>query len=97
MLFWHQIGTDAPAQSFTVAVLYPRYCVFALRYQEFKAALEGLDPKRQSASPLPIIYQWEAPIAGAGTKCALPVCPSRCHKIAPHHSQVASAGNSRGG
>ena len=42
------------------------------RYKEFKAALEGLDPKRQSHSPLPIIYQWQAPIAGAGTKCALP-------------------------
>ncbi len=52
-----------------------RHCVFVPRYQEFKAALEGLDPKRQSASPLPIIYQWEAPIAGAGTKCALPVYP----------------------
>lgn len=40
------------------------------RYEEFKAALEGLDPKRQSHSPLPIIYQWQAPIAAAGTKCA---------------------------
>ena len=44
------------------------------RYQQFKAALEGLDAKRQAMSPLPIIYQWEAPIAGAGTKCA----PRRC-------------------
>jgi len=40
------------------------------RYREFKAALEGLDSKRQGHSPLPIIYQWQAPIAGAGTKCA---------------------------
>ena len=40
------------------------------RYQEFKAALEGLDPKRQSVSPLPIIYQWQQPMGGPGTKCA---------------------------
>ena len=40
------------------------------RYSEFKAALEGLDPKRQSASPLPIIYQWQQPMGGPGTKCA---------------------------
>lgn len=45
-----------------------------LRYQHFKAALEGLDAKRQALSPLPIIYQWEAPIAGAGTKCAPQLC-----------------------
>ena len=42
----------------------------ARRYQEFKAALEGLDPKRQSVSPLPIIYQWQQPMGGPGTKCA---------------------------
>ena len=40
------------------------------RYVEFKAALEGLDPKRQSVSPLPIIYQWQQPMGGPGTKCA---------------------------
>lgn len=44
------------------------------RYQQFKAALEGLDAKRQAISPLPIIYQWEAPIASAGTKCAPRFC-----------------------
>ena len=40
------------------------------RYEEFKAALEGLDPKRQAASPLPIIHQWREPMGGPGTKCA---------------------------
>ena len=40
------------------------------RYKDFKAALEGLDPQRQSVSPLPIIYQWQEPIAGTGTKYA---------------------------
>ena len=40
------------------------------RYEEFKAALEGLDAKRQAASPLPIIHQWRKPMVGPGTKCA---------------------------
>ena len=53
------------------------------RYKEFKAALESLDPKRQSHSPLPIIYQWQAPIAGAGTKCARPPLLGHSRRPAP--------------
>ena len=49
-------------------------------YREFKAALEGMDVKRQQASPLPIIYQWAQPTPGkSGTKCVL------AHDVAPDH------------
>jgi fatty acid CoA ligase FadD9 len=38
-------------------------------YAGFKAALGGLPPGQQQASPLPIIYQWERPTPGkSGTK-----------------------------
>ncbi len=61
-------------------------CLARRRYQEFKAVLEGLDSKRQAHSPLPIIYQWQAPIAGAGTKCAprwRPASARACPATAP--------------
>ena len=51
-------------------------------YREFKAALEGLDVKRQQASPLPIIYQWAKPTPGkSGTKCVR--CTAHAAPIAP--------------
>lgn len=96
-MVWHLSGTHAPAQLPTGLVLALRHCVFVRRYQEFKAALQGLDPRHQSASPLPIIYQWAAPIAGAGTKCALLVCHaiiSLTRLPTAHHPQVAGVDSS---
>lgn len=50
-------------------------------YARFKAGLEALDHRRQASSSLPIVYQWQKPMSGPVSKCALAPPPDRMHPM----------------